>query len=229
MGIKCWSRVLLSASILTVGCSQQNPAAPGAPGSSASGGFPVGATGSLPGVAPTAANALAADRSMPAPVRRLSNQSIVDGAFSIVVRNDSGVSFTIHTSNLQPGAAYTVWAVIFNNPAGCSLPCDMNDPRTVRFVTGHVVGNGGVGNFGGHIRILDAPNDPAQIRLGDGILTNPRGAEIHFVIRGHGQPVPGLVEAQISSFGGGCNNAPPGFGPPGPNTCVDVQVSVQAP
>jgi len=162
-------------------------------------------------------------------VRRLSDQSLVEGAYSTVVRNNAGVAFTIQTYVLEPGAAYTVWAVIFNNPAGCSPPCDANDPRTVRFVTGHVVGGDGVGDFGGHIRILDAPNDPAQIRLGDGLLTNPRGAEIHSVIRGHGQPVPGLADAQISTFGGGCNNAPPGFGPPGPNACVDRQVSAQAP
>lgn len=162
---------------------------------------------------------------------RVIGGAIVPGAFSRVVRNDEGIAFTIHTHGLDPGAAYTVWAVIFNNPAGCSVPCDANDPRTVRFATGHVLGNDGVGDFGGHIKAFDAPNDPNQIRLGDGMLTNPRGAEIHFVVRSHGAPQPGLVDDQISTFGGGCTEATGGgkFGPVGTSVCVDRQVSVQTP
>jgi hypothetical protein len=50
-------------------------------------------------------------------------------------------------------------------------------------------------------------------------LLDPFKAEMHLVIRSHGQPLSGMIEEQISSFNGGCP----------PNTCANVQASIHQP
>ncbi len=159
-------------------------------------------------------------------VGRFADGSLVDGASSMLVRTDDGVTMTIHTSDLEPGAAYTVWWVIFNDPAMCSDGvCGMNDllpfggsPAVMSSVvraTGHVIGNNGVGDFAAH---LEEGNPLGQVLFGPGLL-DARGAEIHLVVRSHGQPIPGLVDEQISMFNGGCKV----------NTCTDVQFTIHQP
>jgi hypothetical protein len=84
---------------------------------------------------------------------------------------------TIHTSCLDPGAAYTVWWII-------------NPGEGERFLnaTGHVIGHDGVCNFAAHLAEVDA-----------------REAQIVLVVRSHGQPIPGMVKEQITMFDGGCS------------------------
>lgn len=164
-------------------------------------------------------------------VYMLSDGPVVTGASSKLTRNDSGVSTTIHTSKLPAGHAVTVWWVVFNHPEHCTHgsgaahcgPGDLlllgGDPAvegTVLYAAGHVIGGSGVGNYGAHLSV----GDTSGVLLGAGPgLTNPRGAEIHLVVRSHGPAIPRLVAEQISTFGAGCNNVPPGTGTPGPNTC----------
>jgi hypothetical protein len=159
----------------------------------------------------------------------------------MLTRNASGVSATVHTSELPAGDAVTVWWVVFNHPEYCThgsgaVSCGEGDlllfggdPRvegTVVYATGHVIGGSGMGNFGAHLSV----GDTSGVLLGVGPgLTNPEGAEIHLVVRSHGPAIPGLVNEQISSFGAGCNDAPPGTGTPGSNTCVDLQFAVHEP
>ena len=46
------------------------------------------------------------------------------GADATLQRKDDGVKVNIHTSNLIPGDAYTVWWVIWNDPSQCAGGCD---------------------------------------------------------------------------------------------------------
>ena len=132
-------------------------------------------------------------------------------------RFDSGLSMTLVSavpvdSATQP-AAYTVWWVIFNKPQNCTHPqsdssgvisaCSMPDfaaaEASVFNATGSVVagftdgtntgllsvnGQAGLGPDGIPGQTQDPPNN--QI-LEPGGLTNPKGAEVHLVVRRHGQ------------------------------------------
>lgn len=166
------------------------------------------------------------------PVSRVSDGTTVGGAWSRLSRNDSGITMQIHTSDLEPGAAYTVWWVIFNNPVACVGGCGADDLRragvdaAAGFAAGHVIGNNGKTNFGGHLQVGDIsgfvpPDGSAPILglppFGPGLL-DARGAEVHLIIRTHGTPRPdlGLVDDQISSFNGACP----------PNICMNRQASI---
>lgn len=150
---------------------------------------------------------------------------VVPGATTSLVRTDDGVTATVNTSMLQKRAAYTVWFVVFNNPAACAMPHACAGPDlandavggSVLFVTGHVLGRGRIGNFAGHIEVGDTGGCQPELPCRDG-LTNPRGSEVHLVVRTHGEPIPGQVHDQISSFAGGCDV----------NACFDAQASIHA-
>lgn len=167
---------------------------------------------------------------------------VVPGATTTLLRTDSGVALQVQTSMLDAGAAYTVWAVVFNHPEKCATPNQCGEPdvfgaaahvdavgTSLIFAAGHVLGAGGVGNFGGHLRAGDTSGCQAVfaelgLNLCHGGVTNPRGAEIHLVIRSHGSPIPGRVARQIGSFDGGCRP----FEPDG-NVCTDKQASIHSP
>jgi hypothetical protein len=154
-------------------------------------------------------------------VNVFSGGALVPGASATLVRNSSGVTAAFHTSQLDPGAVYTVWLVIFNEPDGCSGPCDLadvvpfpgNPAAVVSLVNigGHVIGQNGRSNFGGRLNTGDA----STALFGPGLL-DPFKAEIHIVLRTHGQPIAGMIDDQTASFNGGCP----------PNTCANHQVSM---
>ncbi|HUG15898.1 MAG TPA: hypothetical protein VMM78_12880 [Thermomicrobiales bacterium] len=140
--------------------------------------------------------------------------SPVDGAHATLLRNDGGIRMTLTTSGLDAGGTYTIWWVIFNNPEACTdgvhglgLLCGAGDlgsgdvAASVLYATGHVVGKNGKGNFGAHLSVGQMTND---VLFGPGLL-DPRGAEVHLIVRGHGDPIPGLVREQISTVDGGCS------------------------
>ncbi len=66
----------------------------------------------------------------------------------------------------------------------------------------------------------------AMIELGQGEC-----ADVHLVVRDHGLYIPGLVAAQLTTFGAACTAAtdPTGTGPVGPNECADVQFAAHVP
>lgn len=135
---------------------------------------------------------------------------------SKLVRTDTGVSFTYHTSSLPRGHVVTVWLVVFNNPENCATrpctgPADVFNPDVqgdFLYGGGHVIGGSGVGRFGGHLAAAD-PSGSGLIELGlpelaVGLL-NPLTAEIHLALHSHGPAGSGQVlKAQLSSFLGGC-------------------------
>jgi hypothetical protein len=172
----------------------------------------------------------------------------VEGAKSALLRRSETVDLYLNTQELIPGNVYTVWWVIFNNPDGCSAPCGEDDvfilddegnvlgPNeegreaaaiSVLWATGVEVGNDGVGNFQA---TLEEGSLPGQILFGGGLMDGKaQEAEIHNVVRDHGPADPVILDAQAYTFGGGCNNAPPGTGAPGSYTCADVQFAVHLP
>jgi hypothetical protein len=147
-------------------------------------------------------------------------------AVSNLVRTNHGVSMTLRTSGLEPGA-YTNWFVIFNHPENCgSFPCgeadvdpaDVNGVgSSVLFATGNVVGSSGRGGFAAH---LSEGNTKGAL-FGPGLL-DARAAEVHLVVRYHGPMIPALMPAQINSINGGCNAL-------GLVDCEDVQAAVHVP
>jgi hypothetical protein len=149
---------------------------------------------------------------------------------SQLVRNDNGVNMTIHTNGLTPGTATTVWWVVFNHPTLCShgdgrLRCGLGDlfvpavAASVQFAAGHVIGADGGGNFGSYLSEGDTsgcatPGGPLPC---NGLL-DARTADVHLVVRTHGDAIPGLVSEQISSFNGGCLAGEPNVG-----QCLNLQ------
>jgi len=159
-------------------------------------------------------------------VHYLSDNSTVPGASSQLVRTNRGVSMNIKTNDLTPGA-YTNWWIVFNNPGACENPipaigaaCGFNDlalpavNASVLYATGNVVDEDGEGGFAAHLKVGDT--DGALFGPG---LMNPRGAEIHILVRDHGEVIPAMMPAQIMTVGGGCMV----------NVCTDVQAAAHSP
>ncbi|MDJ0928115.1 MAG: hypothetical protein QNJ73_10760 [Gammaproteobacteria bacterium] len=148
---------------------------------------------------------------------------------STLTRREHGVDVLISTSGLESMGAYTLWWVVFNNPAACDTPfmcglveSDFEDPAvdvSVLWGAGFLSDMDGFATFWAQ---LGENEPPLVVDLG-----NPNGlldsvvAEIHVVLRVHtndGEPVqPGQVAEWVGSFNGGC---PDGVG------CADVQFAV---
>ena len=160
-------------------------------------------------------------------VHNLPSLSMVYDASSKLVRTNRGVSMTIDTNGLYAGA-YTVWWIIFNNPHYCENPipeigamCGEPDLfvdgvyGSALYATGNVVDEDGEGGFGAHLAV---GNTDGELIGGPGLLY-PRDAEIHLVVRYHGEVIPMMMPAQIMTYDGGC----------GYNSCMDVQDAAHSP
>ena len=151
-------------------------------------------------------------------------------ATSTIVRTDGGVTVSVNTNIGGDGTA-TMWWLVWNEPGACfglvgvpfrcvPPPAGGPDiPDCVLFATGVVVGNSGNLNYTGHRSVGDSSNGLFPC---DGI-TEPRDADIHAIVRLHGQTIPGQVDDQIHTFTGACG--------PGPAfaLCSDVQGAVHEP
>ena len=210
---------VFSVSLWLGACSKQSPSSPSAVAASA-------ASGTLG----LAAAPSPASRSI-APLHVFPNGPELPGT-STLTRTDSGISMTVHATDLIPGNAYTVWFVVFNTPANCLVPggCTVADvfanrgTPSLRFAAGHVMGDGGIGDFGGHLSVGNTggpacSTNPATLGFcGPGLLDS-RLAVVHLVVRSHGPAIPDLLPEQISSFLGACSV----------NGCSNVQVAVHTP
>ncbi|HSF31236.1 MAG TPA: hypothetical protein VLK82_12305 [Candidatus Tectomicrobia bacterium] len=177
-------------------------------------------------------------------LQQFADGSIVEGSRAMLVRTDKGLTITIHTSGLPPGAAHTVWWAIYNHPEHCAAypgPCTINDlfieavQGTSFNATGHVIGHNGVGHFAAYLAVgdkeddaeADTPGNSFPLDLpGDAVgFLDARTAQIQLVVRSHGQPIPGQVKEQTSTYnGGGCDDLegdPPVFDDTDP--CNDEQ------
>ena len=162
-----------------------------------------------------------------------------DGAEAKLVRTENGISYSLQTTGLRAGHAYTVWVVVINNPSACTAsPCSPPDillssatNSTVVYGTGHVVGDSGNAGFGGHVKTGPLPEGWIAGRG----LENPLGADIHLVLNDHGPVLTEFMSEMIHTYRAGCTDAslPPIFPPsakadgtPGPNTCRLWQAAV---
>lgn len=148
----------------------------------------------------------------------------VPGASSKLVRTNRGVSMSLNTNDLSPGA-YTIWWLVFNNPDECTNPIPDTDllcspgadfatgvDASVLFATGNVVDEDREGGFAAHLK----KGDDSGALFGPGLL-NPRGAEIHLDVKWHGEVKPEMMPAQIMTAGA-CNGS-----------CKDLQAAGHTP
>lgn len=120
----------------------------------------------------------------------------VAGASASLSRQSKGVSLDLHTLELPPGHAVTVWWFVFNHPESCTHgfgfgqcgPGDLapygGDPAvnsSVAYAAGTTVGGAGRAGFDAHLKT----NDTTGAAFGPG-LANPTGAEIHVGLRDDG-------------------------------------------
>jgi hypothetical protein len=164
----------------------------------------------------------------------------VIGSASSLVRTDNGLSMNIRTSGLPAGHTYTVWWIIFNDPDSCEhgiegvVQCGEGDlllfggsaAGVVGHATGNVVGGNGKSSFGAHLKVGDTDGF-IDAFVGHNGLTNPRGAEVHLVLRDHGPKIPEFMPDQIHTFAGGCDQSelppPLQLGVAGDFDCIDTQ------
>ncbi|MEM7030371.1 MAG: hypothetical protein AAF629_12445 [Chloroflexota bacterium] len=142
--------------------------------------------------------------------------------WSKLFRRENEIEVLLVTNDL-PSGAYTVWWNIVNYPG-------KQEPgfSYIR-AGGRVVEADGRLIFSAVLKKGEgAPDDPKHHR-GPGLL-NPRGANVTIIIRDHGpvQPRRGdlTLQDQLTSWGGGCNNASPNLGTPGDYFCVNRQLAV---
>lgn len=149
----------------------------------------------------------------------------ISGA-SNLTRTQNGVGFDYNTADLEPNAPYTMWWVAFNRPKNCLSPCecglvDLADPAVkagVFFAGGRMSDEFGQANFAGEIGYGELPKGEDQIPFTGIDAPIRRRAEIHLVVRGHGDALtdPAALKEQLTQFNGGCP----------PNGCADVQASI---
>lgn len=137
----------------------------------------------------------------------------ISGASSTLLRNKNGITVNFNTNGLIPGNAYTLWWVVFGETPG---------PPTVSFAAGHIAGDSGEGVFSAR---LNAGSD----------FNNPLTAQAHMVLKSHGAAVPGIIDEQIHTEGGGCTfSEESGPGRIWPDSdevgrCADIQLAIHPP
>jgi hypothetical protein len=130
--------------------------------------------------------------------------------------------------------AVTVWWVVFNQPQNCATtPCSLADlfepsvEASIFWATGALVPAGGQVSFVASAYETSAgfaDVDPVTSLIGGPGLGDSRRAEIHVVVRSHGEALEGLETRQITQFlEPGCQDLG------GPNVCEDIQVAIHLP
>lgn len=127
-----------------------------------------------------------------------------------LTRDDDSIEVRGALSGVEKKAVYSVWWVIFNNPAGCSgggegvcapsdvYPGNMTADVAVLNASGFITGTDGTAYFGGELDEGAPPAGLAGPGKGFGQLNDAMGAEVHLVIQSHGTPVPGTVAVEMT-------------------------------
>lgn len=162
---------------------------------------------------------------------------------SILLRYHKGVVFALK-SNQTPKHTFTNWLVIFNNPENCLTPGACSDVDfanaeavgiEVIYGSGGIVGGNGIGVTAGSLKegVTEGSMREIFFNLAPIGLVDSEKAEIHLIPRSHGPKIPGLVQAQISTYEGGCDDpfgTPPfTYIPVNSGECADIQFSVHQP
>lgn len=156
--------------------------------------------------------------------------TVVPQSGSMLVRTNDSIFATLHSSGLVEGTVVTGWFGIFNRPQHCATrPCTAADLAnalvrgSVLNFAGRVIGRDGSISIGAFRAVGDmtgaAPSPPNPVP-NPGLL-RPLSAEIHLVLRTHGEASmdPVVLREQLTTFNGGCP----------PNMCANVQASIHRP
>ena len=150
---------------------------------------------------------------------------------SDLVRSADGISMNLDTTDL-PVRVVTMWWAIFNNPSECSDgQCHhlLDTGRggtpnpaegTVLWATSGIVGPDRMGHFSASLGV-GLEDAPGQVLRGPS-LTNPMGAEVHWIIKYHGPTMWDDLETlslQMTNVRGNCDNFP----------CYDPQRAIHKP
>lgn len=160
--------------------------------------------------------------------------------------NNNGATIKVTATGLEPGHAYTMWIVYFNDQTECEdrgtgvAGCNGEDLAFVGggvlFGNGQVVDEDGNATFTARLNtgtVAPAPPPPPPFSFAP--YEAGEENEFHVVIRSHGPKIPGEVSEQIHTYEGGCVG--PDVGPrpeqPGefpvpalPGQCGDVQLYI---
>lgn len=127
----------------------------------------------------------------------------VPGAGTLT-RDEDGVEVRLTLAGLYKKSSYSVWWIVFNDPASCQHGgpgvCGPTDIDAVANAGGFLTGTDGTANMTGELEVGPLPQGLA----GFGELTDAFGAEIHLIIQSHGKHNVGSVDAQISIPGAAC-------------------------
>ena len=162
-----------------------------------------------------------------ATVHFFADASVVEGASSQLTRVKDVVFADFSTNSLAPDRPHTMWYVVFNTPKGCSEACNEDDifdadgnmslnpdaNISILFADGAMSDSDGNASFSA---MLEENRATGEVLVGPG-LTAARKAEVHLVIRDHGDIDPSRAYEQLSTFEPECAD------------CVDVQFAVHQP
>lgn len=159
----------------------------------------------------------------------------VDGSSGHAVVNNDGATVSVHATGLEPGHAYTMWIVYFNDggndceagETGPNTNCGLGDLFASRggivYGDGKVVGGNGTATFTGRVNVGDGPDiGPPGV-----VSYDPENPDFHVIVRSHGPKIKGMVSEQTHSVEGGCDvEVPAGETPDASGECGDVQLYI---
>jgi len=165
----------------------------------------------------------------------------IEGARGSAIVTDDKAKIRVRATGLEPGHVYTMWVVYFNDHTLCVDGCNGPDLAVAGggsiYGDGLIANNNGTGVFVANLADGDGagyvgspPPPPFAMAAFDAGPNN----EFHVVIRSHGPQIPGLVQSQLNTFGGGCEVSvgplPEQVGdfpvPQNPGECGEIQLYV---
>lgn len=165
---------------------------------------------------------------------------------SYLIRTFSKIIGRYESYDLEPGHVYTLWWVVWNNPHACKIPgaCENNDMGNavsidveIMYAGGQVAESDGILSFTTH---LNAGDPSRSINSMHGLA--PAGglqfgktfsAEVHLILRSHGPAIPGMLNAQLRNYYGGCVSPsqilPNSEIPDQAGECANIEIAVHPP
>ncbi|MFC1748308.1 hypothetical protein ACFL2V_05825 [Pseudomonadota bacterium] len=152
---------------------------------------------------------------------------------SFLTRDKKSIKMEGFTTNLEPNSTYTIWWVIYNKPELCvdgngmfdEVGCgkdEVLDPELAEITKSSMLWGGGfISDAQGNAHFsaeLYKKNPLGEVPMGPGLL-KPKTAEVHFLIRSHGEMKVGMVKEQVSTMMANCM-------PMGDHACSNIQGSV---
>ena len=144
-------------------------------------------------------------------LHELANSQIEVAGAATLTRTHRRLRATVNVTDLEPGAAYTLWWVVFNNPRFCAASqCSSGDLRNpwvggaVFYAGGFIADVGGTGRVDASVRTGRLPKGLDYVDLGMPHRPmiwpgNGLGAVIHLVVRTHGPLKIGEADRQLGS------------------------------